>query len=414
MAFNGMTLTTLGVDLQTKIQAGTTAAFTKIKLGDGTLPVGGTLEALTDLVSPKLIVNIESVTSLGDGTWRVRGTLTNTGLATGFFVREVGLFATDPDEGEILYSVANAGSECDYLPAGGGAVVVEQVVDIVVAISSSATVTATINEGAVLVSLELFNEHSNNKDNPHEVKAEQLGLSSNTWNGTTTYSVGDIRYPFTNPTGYMRLECVVAGTSGAVEPSWTGVGSLVTDGTVTWIVDDVRDGTPVGRAVPEILTAARAGYLKANGALVSRASYPRLWAWANATGLVATEAAWSGGQTGRFSVGDGATTFRLPDLRGEFLRGLDDGRGVDADRVMGAAQADQIQGHLHLVSRSTGSGALPAAQMTAAASYDTSSGIANEAIGVTTTIIADGTNGTPRVGAETRARNIAYLYCIKY
>ncbi len=161
MAFNGMTLTTLGVDLQTKIQAGTTAAFTKIKLGDGTLPVGGTLEALTDLVSPKLIVNIESVTSQGDGTWRVRGTLTNTGLATGFFVREVGLFATDPDEGEILYSVANAGSECDYLPAGGGAVVVEQVIDIVVAISSSATVTATINEPAVFVSLALFNEHVN-------------------------------------------------------------------------------------------------------------------------------------------------------------------------------------------------------------------------------------------------------------
>ncbi|MDR7865173.1 MAG: phage tail protein [Sporomusaceae bacterium] len=153
MAFNGMTMTTKGVTLQTKVQAGATLAFTKIKLGDGTLPVGGTLEALTDLVSPKLVVNIESVTSLEDGTWRVRGTLTNTGLVTGFFVREVGLFGTDPDDGEVLYSVANAGSQCDYLPAGGGAVVVEQVVDIVVAISSSATVTATINEAAVFVSL---------------------------------------------------------------------------------------------------------------------------------------------------------------------------------------------------------------------------------------------------------------------
>jgi len=159
LAFDGLTMTTKGINLQTKVQAGTTLNFTKIKVGDGVLSSGITLASLTDLVESKLEVEIESVTSLGDGTYRVRGTLTNANVTTGFFLREVGVFATDPDDGEILYSVANAGDECDYLPAGGGSVVVEQVVDIITAVGSASSVTATINEGSVLLSKATFTEH---------------------------------------------------------------------------------------------------------------------------------------------------------------------------------------------------------------------------------------------------------------
>ena len=159
MAFNGLTMTTKGINLQTKVQAGATLNFTKMKVGDGVLSSSTTLASLTDLVESKLEVEIESVTSLGDGTYRVRGTLTNSSVTTGFFLREVGVFATDPDDGEILYSVANAGDECDYLPAGGGSVVVEEVLDIITAVGSASSVTATINEGSVLLSKATFTEH---------------------------------------------------------------------------------------------------------------------------------------------------------------------------------------------------------------------------------------------------------------
>jgi len=159
LAFDGMTMTTQGINLQTKVQAGTTLNFTKIKVGDGALSSDTTLASLTDLIESKLEVEIESIASLGDGTYRVRGTLTNANVTTGFFLREVGVFATDPDDGEILYSVANAGDECDYLPAGGGSVVVEQVVDIITAVGSASSVTATINEGSVLLSKATFTEH---------------------------------------------------------------------------------------------------------------------------------------------------------------------------------------------------------------------------------------------------------------
>ncbi|KKA05399.1 hypothetical protein VP02_23185 [Pseudomonas ogarae] len=73
------------------------------------------------------------------------------------------------------------------------------------------------------------------------------------------------------------------------------------------------------------------GWLKCNGALVSRAQYAALFA------AIST----------RFGAGDGSTTFALPDLRGEFVRGWDDGRGIDSGRVLGAGQAGQNATHIH-------------------------------------------------------------------
>lgn len=84
-------------------------------------------------------------------------------------------------------------------------------------------------------------------------------------------------------------------------------------------------------------------YIKANGALVSREEYPLLYSFAVANKLIVTEAEWEGGMQGLYSEGNGSTTFRLPDLRGQFLRGLDMGIGVDEGRVLGSVQGDAIR-----------------------------------------------------------------------
>jgi len=80
-------------------------------------------------------------------------------------------------------------------------------------------------------------------------------------------------------------------------------------------------------------SAAPTGYLKANGAAISRTTYAALFAVIGTT----------------FGVGDGSTTFNLPDLRGEFIRGWDDGRGIDSGRVFGSAQASDFASHNHTV-----------------------------------------------------------------
>lgn len=73
------------------------------------------------------------------------------------------------------------------------------------------------------------------------------------------------------------------------------------------------------------------GWLKANGAAVNRTTYAALFARIGTT----------------YGVGDGSSTFNLPDMRGEFARGLDDGRGVDGGRALGSAQAGDNKSHTH-------------------------------------------------------------------
>lgn len=104
-------------------------------------------------------------------------------------------------------------------------------------------------------------------------------------------------------------------------------------------------GAGVGQITYYPATTPPTGYLKANGALLSRAAYPVLWAYAQASGNMAvSDGAW---QSGQFSPGNGTTTFRIPDLRGYHLRAYDDGRGIDSGRVLGSVQSDLLGSHTH-------------------------------------------------------------------
>ncbi|MDT4830715.1 hypothetical protein FQZ97_641890 [compost metagenome] len=119
--------------------------------------------------------------------------------------------------------------------------------------------------------------------------------------------------------------------------------------TTAFVQATFRDVT-IGQIIMEVRTSARAGCLKLNGALLNRADYPLLWAYAQASGALVTEAVWSANSWGCFSTGDGSTTFRIPDLRGESPRFWDDGRGVDASRGIGTFQNFQNATHTHTAS----------------------------------------------------------------
>lgn len=96
---------------------------------------------------------------------------------------------------------------------------------------------------------------------------------------------------------------------------------------------DISAVNPVGTVIMYPATAAPTGYLKCNGAAYSRTTYADLFAKIGTT----------------YGAGDGSTTFNVPDFRGEFIRGLDDGRGVDTSRTLGSAQASQNLSHAHTV-----------------------------------------------------------------
>lgn len=145
--------------------------------------------------------------------------------------------------------------------------------------------------------------------------------------------------------------------------------------------------------------------LKCNGAAVSRTTYASLFSAIGTT----------------WGSGDGSTTFNVPDLRGEFLRGFDDGRGVDAGRGLGTVQNDQVGSHTHPYRDRyyiENPASLSAALNKEAVNSTTQA--ANFQIGANGTdqdntmfLYQDSTTGVPGLAlAETRPRNRAVLYCI--
>lgn len=87
--------------------------------------------------------------------------------------------------------------------------------------------------------------------------------------------------------------------------------------------------------------SAPTGWLALSGQTVSRTTYSDLWAFANTSGNITTnDSNWTTlSAYGSFSPGNGSTTFRLPDLRGEVIRTWDNGRGADSGRTIGSFQA---------------------------------------------------------------------------
>lgn len=146
--WSGLVLTKQGRQLQAKVEAGTKLAITKLKLGCGVLPESKQLEELTDLVEPKQNVGIATIEAQENGMCKVSATISNASLPAGYYVRELGVFATDPDKGEILYLVATD-SAPDYLPAEGGATVVSQEFAVYVSANNTDNVVAEIDAGAL-------------------------------------------------------------------------------------------------------------------------------------------------------------------------------------------------------------------------------------------------------------------------
>ncbi len=134
------------------------------------------------------------------------------------------------------------------------------------------------------------------------------------------------------------------------------------------------------------------GTLKANGAAVSRTVYSKLF---NVIGTI-------------YGGGDGSTTFNLPDYRGLFVRGYDDGRGLDSwgGRPLGSYQADQFAIHNHLFPADD--------QLITAGGLRTVWGIGYDAYSNFNWHGAAMCRTSDTGGAETNPRNISALFCIAY
>lgn len=157
MGFGTITFTSRGRALQAKATADTELHFNRISVGDGQLS-GQAVDELTSLIHEVKSIAINELRVLSGNKAKIGGVLSNQGLATGFYWRELGVYAQDPDLGEILYCYGNAGALAEYIPAQGGSEILEKQVNVIAIVGSAANITATIDQSLVYATKQELND----------------------------------------------------------------------------------------------------------------------------------------------------------------------------------------------------------------------------------------------------------------
>lgn len=172
-------------------------------------------------------------------------------------------------------------------------------------------------------------------------------------------------------------------------------------------------GVPVGTILTFGASTPPSGFLECNGSAISRSTYASLFSILSTT----------------HGAGDGSSTFNLPDLRGQFVRGWDNSAGVDASRVFGSTQTDQNKNHTHTTDSVTLTGGIRKISEgflsggSATGVFTKTSDGNNSITGSSSTspvggVDFDGTHShtisSSGGGTEARPKNVALMYIIKF
>ena len=168
--------------------------------------------------------------------------------------------------------------------------------------------------------------------------------------GTTRVSISDSGLDMTNalpirfqdssgaPFVSLKSPSALSGNVDLTLPSSiVNGGFMQTDGSGN-LSFQVVAGVPSGAVFCIAVASVPSGYLECNGAAVNRTTYAALFA------VIGTQ----------YGSGNGSSTFNIPDLRGEFIRGFDNGKGTDSGRSIASSQSDQNKQHNHSASGSVG------------------------------------------------------------
>ncbi len=146
--FSSFVITAKGQALMAKLIAGSgTTNFSAIKTSS-TIYTQEQLASLTALTNIKQSADISSISRINNVSVNIKGALNNTALVTGYTVNTIGLYAIDPDEGEILYAVARA-TQAGYMPPYNSITSSGILFDFVITVGNASNVTVTVNPAAV-------------------------------------------------------------------------------------------------------------------------------------------------------------------------------------------------------------------------------------------------------------------------
>ena len=213
--WNGTVTTQLGLNLIAKVIAGkTNLAFTKLQTSEGNY-TSSNLVGMTSLLNVKQEFNVSNVSVQNATTVLVKGVITNTGLSNQYNLNAIGLFATDPDLGEILFSVTTADT-ADIIPAKTNTNTTSLIVNILTSVTDSSKVTLTLAQPGLVTTDMLdtaLTTYIKNTDNATETTNGILKISTTAQvtagtDNTTAVSPAKLREAFANlkaANGYQKL-----------------------------------------------------------------------------------------------------------------------------------------------------------------------------------------------------------------
>jgi microcystin-dependent protein len=306
-------LTALGEALLEKLNTGGTLTLNRVKFGDGVWPDPESPSAMTDLVNVKVPdLPIRIIEGSVTGKKYVEVLYDNTLYPSGFTLGEAGIYAEDPDVGEILYAACYAGDTGDELP-DSSITPFESLIKFHTKVGNATDVVTVFIEPTLNVIKRDFPANSILVGGEVDNVPEALVVEEDTIVGRK--AGGLIEKLIANNV----LEIINKATNKAIIAAQPGL-------VLPWPTS----------SVPE-------GFLSCNGASVSRTTYADLFA------VIGTE----------YGSVD-ADSFLIPDYRGEFLRGWDNGANNDPDKanrknksdvvvgdIVGSMQSDELKLHNH-------------------------------------------------------------------
>lgn len=197
MAYSTTYITTQGAILAAKTLQSKTISFSKFAIGSGEIadPSVENIKALTGLVSSKLNFDITKIKRETDTQVTVRGLFKNTDAEESFYLRELGLFAIDPDtQQEILFAYINYGTEAEYIN-NSITEKKEHYYDMIITVDNANNVTITVDPSTVYVNEQELNEKAEELTGDYTEKInslKQIVVASNAGAHNAIYRGKDI------------------------------------------------------------------------------------------------------------------------------------------------------------------------------------------------------------------------------
>lgn len=333
----------------------------------------------------------------------------------GFWIREIGLY---DDEG-VLIAVANCPETYKpQLQEGSGRT---QTIRMILVVTNTEAITLKIDPAVVLATRKYvddkISEHEQSRRHPDASLTEkgftQLSSATNSTSETLAATPKAVKAAYDLANGRQPADAILTALAGLATaadklPYFTGVDRAAltaltsvgrailskpsTQGVLDYLGLGEGSALPVGVPIPWPSATPPTGWLKCNGAAFDKVKYPNL-----------AKAYPSG---------------KLLDLRGEFIRGWDDGRGIDAGRALLSIQAGMLEKHRHIVVANDGYDSGEEWELATIFQNTYTQGRGLDAVYTGGTLIpaprlhSRGSIGNTG-GSETRPRNIAFNFIVR-